>query len=122
MVSKEVGLMLYWCEGDKTTKGTWRVAITTSEPKMLKYFIDWLMKYYGVLKEKIKLRLHLWEGSDENQAKNQWSKKTGVKNFTKTWFKPKGKNMKFPYGICRASINSKRILNKILEEINKTFE
>lgn len=122
MVSKEVGLMLYWCEGDKTTKKTWRVATTTSEPKMLKYFIDWLLKYYGVSKETIKLRLHLWEGSDEKEAKKQWSKKTVISSFTKTWFKPKGTKNKFPNGICRASINSKRILNEILEEINQTFE
>jgi len=121
MVSKEVGLMLYWCEGDKTTKNTWRVAVTTSEPRMLKYFIDWLTKYYNVPKDKVKLRLHLWEGSDEEKAKKYWSEETSIVAFTKTWFKPKGKKQKFPYGICRASINSKDILLKILEEIKSNF-
>lgn len=121
MVSKEIGLMLYWCEGDKTTKGTWKVALTTADPKMLQCFVGWLIKYYNVSKEKIKLRLHLWKGSDEKKAKEYWSKKVGLNNFMKTHFKPKGKKKKFPYGLCRASINSKETLTKILDEINKSF-
>ncbi len=113
--------MLYWCEGDKTTKGTWKVALTTSEPKMLNYFIDWIIKFYEVPKEKIILRLHLWENSNEKEAKKFWSNEVGIKKFQKTWFKPIGKNQKFPMGICRASVNGKELLNKILKDINKVF-
>ena len=68
IISKEMGLMLYWCEGDKSVE-TCKIGLTTSDPEMLNYFISWLINYYGIRKSKIKLRLHLWEGSNEEIAK-----------------------------------------------------
>lgn len=121
MIDKKVGLMLYWCEGDKTKCGTWKVSVTTSDPKMLIYFIEWLIKFYKIPREKIVLRLHLWKNSDEEKAKKFWSKELKIKRFHKTWIKPIGKNQKFPNGVCRASVNGKELLNKILKDIERSF-
>ena len=120
IISKEMGLMLYWCEGDKSVE-TCKIGLTTSDPEMLNYFISWLINYYGIRKSKIKLRLHLWEGSNEEIAKKYWSQRTKITKFTKTWFKPSGKKKKFPYGICRASIDNKKLLTNILNDIERYF-
>ena len=123
MLSKREGLVLYWCEGDKTLKAN-MVSVTCAEPSMLHLFIEWLCEYYEVNRNKIKLRLHLWEGADEKQAVQFWSKALDMPNqsFHKTWFKTRsGRKKRYPFGICRAAYFSKHILLKILEEIKKEF-
>jgi hypothetical protein len=117
---------MYWCEGDKSEESrTYRVALTSSDVAMLKLFIRWLEHYYGVKRSRVKLRLHLWPNVNEQHAKEFWSTNLGVsiKNFTKSWIKPKGKGKRIhPYGICRASISSKELLHKILSDINNEFK
>jgi len=125
MLTHREGLIMYWCEGDKSEESrTYRVALTSSEVTMLKLFIRWLQHYYGVKEEQIKLRLHLWSNINEKLAKEFWSTNLGmpIQNFTKSWIKPKGKGKRVhPYGICRASISSKKLLEEILSEINNEF-
>lgn len=119
-LTKREGLILYWCEGDKTTKGTYKVALTSTDFNILRLFVDWLTEYYCINRESIKLRLHLWEFLDEKAAKKVWAEKLNIpiENFTKTYVKPKGGRKKIHInGVCRASIQSKTILTKILEEI-----
>jgi len=123
MISKREGLMLYWCEGDKYISGAYKVAVTSSEPQMIKLFIDWLTRYYNVDSEQIKLRLHIWDGTNLLEAQEWWLKQLNVKaKFTKPYVKKRGGKNKFPHGICRASLNSKEILLRILEEIRNEFE
>lgn len=125
-LSKREGLMLYWCEGDKyTSKGSYKIAVINSDPKMLKLFIDWLSKYYFISSKDIKLRLHLWCNSNERLAKLHWSKSLSmpITSFTKSWIKKiSGKNQKYEYGLCRASIDSKKIFNKIIKGIESEFK
>ena len=125
MLTHREGLIMYWCEGDRSEESrTYRVALTSSDALMLKLFISWLEHYYGVKREGIKLRLHLWPNVDEQIAKEFWSTRLGIsiKNFTKSWIKPKGKGKRIHhYGICRASVSSKELLQKILSDINNEF-
>ena len=123
MLSRREGLVLYWCEGDKTVNAN-MVSITCAEPSMLRSFIEWLCEYYEADKSKIKLRLHLWRGSDEKKAIQFWSKALGMpkQNFHKTWFKTRsGSKKKYPFGICRVAYYAKRTLLQILNEIKKEF-
>lgn len=125
MLTRREGLVMYWCEGDKSKESrTYRVALTSSDVIMLKLFIRWLERYYEVKRDQIKLRLHLWPNVDEKLAREFWSSDLGmpVENFTKSWIKPRGKGKRVhPHGICRASISSKKLLEKILSEIEKEF-
>ena len=124
-LSKREGLILYWCEGDKSTKGIYKVAVTSTNSNILRLFIDWLIRYYAVERELIKLRLHIWEELNEYEAKSYWSKKLciPIRNFTKSYIKPKGGRKKIHiYGVCRASIQSKVIHSKIMQEIKEEFE
>jgi hypothetical protein len=123
-LTKREGLILYWCEGDKTTKGTYKVALTSTNVIILRLFVDWLTEYYYVNRESIKLRLHLWESLDENVAKKVWAKNLNIpiENFTKTYIKPKGGRKKIHiHGVCRASIQLKIIQLKILGAIKDNF-
>ena len=125
MLTYREGLIMYWCEGDKSEKSrTYRVALTSSDATMLKLFIKWLERFYGVKRAQVKLRLHLWPNVNEQRVKEFWSTNLGVsiKNFTKSWIKPKGKGKRIhPNGICRASVSSKELLEKILSDINNEF-
>ncbi len=70
MLTKREGLMLYWCEGDKyTSKNKYKIAVTSTESRMILLFVEWLNKYYSVNRSKIKLRLHLWNIDIEQEAK-----------------------------------------------------
>ncbi len=123
-ISKREGLILYWCEGDKSTNRIYKVAVTSTNSNILKLFIDWLIEYYPVERNKIKLRLHIWEELDEVAAKKYWSEqlKIPIKNFTKSYIKPKGGRKRIHiHGVCRASIQSKEIHTKILQEIENEF-
>jgi len=125
MLTHREGLIMYWCEGDKSEESrTYRVALTSADVTMLKLFIRWLQKYYGVNRDQIRLRLHLWRNVDEKLAKEFWSSNMSIpfENFTKSWIKPKGKGKRIhPHGICRASVSSKELLHKILADIHKQF-
>lgn len=123
-VSKREGLMLYWCEGDKPARKNYMVAVTSSDCLIIQNFLNWLRKNFKIANNKIRLRLHLWSGSDEQKAKNYWAKQLNLPlaNFTKTYIKAKsGKNKKYKYGVCRAGIYSKEILEEIMRNIKKEF-
>ena len=126
MLTYREGLVMYWCEGDKSEESrTYRVALTSSDATMLKLFVDWLERYHNVKRDQIKLRLHMWANINELLAKKFWSVSLNIpaKNFTKSWIKSKGKGKRIhPYGICRASVSSKKLLHKILESIENEFK
>ena len=119
--------MMYWCEGDKSMESrTYRVALTSCDPAMLKLFTLWLKNYYGIEKALMKVRLHIWPNTDEKLAKAFWSTSLDlpIGNFTKSWSKPRGRGIAkciHPYGVCRVSISSKELLLKVLKEIETEF-
>ncbi len=117
---------MYWCEGDRSQESrTYRVALTSADPTILYLFVQWLERYYGIERPQMKLRLHLWPTTDEKAVKDFWALKLGipVANFTKSWLKPRGKSTKreHPNGVCRVSVSSKELLERIIIEINTEF-
>jgi len=123
-LSRREGLLLFWCEGDKPRYNLRKIQVTNSDPLILKHFVRWLSSYYGVERSEMKLRLHLWEGSDELRAKKFWSKRLAipVSNFTKTWFKANGGKNTHPNGICRVSVSSKALMERIGSELNSELQ
>lgn len=123
-LSKELGLMLYWGEGDKTKN--YFVALTNTNPNILVYFLSWLRKYFQLDEKRIRGRLYLWRNINESEAKLFWSKKLDVPldQFTKSYISkstPKIKKNRHENGVCRISYGSKEIMSEIKQGIEKNF-
>ncbi len=123
-LTKEIGLMLYWGEGDKTKN--YFVALTNTDPNILLYFSSWLRKYFEIDEKRLKCRLYIWENLDEMKCKRYWSKLLSIplNQFTKSYVsksKPKIKKNKHNFGVCRISYGSKKIMSEIKKEIEKNF-
>lgn len=73
--------MLYLGEGSKTKSGT---TMGSSDPLILKFFINSLLKNHDVNIKKIKCALHLRADQDPELLKQYWSKQLGIplENFT----------------------------------------
>jgi hypothetical protein len=123
-LTKREGLLLFWCEGDKPKDSLRKVQATNSNHLILKYFVEWLQNHYQIPRRTMKLRLHLWQGSDEMRAMEFWSNHLEIplSNFTKTWFKPKGVKNTNPNGICRVSVSSKALMERIRSDMFNEFQ
>lgn len=65
------GLALYWGEG---SKADWsKVAITNTDPMVLKFFIYWLKKIYKIDAKVLKVSLQLYNDMDIAGEINFWS-------------------------------------------------
>lgn len=124
MLTKELGLMLYWAEGDKT--GTYFIALTNTDPKILKFFTKWFRKYFDIDENKLRGRLYIWEDLDEKSAKEFWSKTLNIplNQFTKSYISksnPKIRKKRHKFGVCRVSYGSTKIFTDIMREIQNCF-
>jgi len=123
-LTKELGLMLYWGEGDKTKN--YFVAVTNTNEKILKYFVTWFRKYFIIEEHRLRCRLYIWKSLDEIRSKEFWSKelKIPLSQFTKSYIsksKPKIRKNRHLYGVCRVSYGSVKIFKEIREGIEKNF-
>lgn len=123
-LTKELGLMLYWGEGDKTKD--YFVALTNVDPKVMVYFVNWLRRFFDINESKLKGRLYIWRDTNEKEAKEFWSKKLNIpiNQFTKSYISnsvPNVRKRRHNYGVCRVSYGSKKIFSEIMEGIKKNF-
>lgn len=108
------GLFLYWAEGTKTTRYT--VALTNTDPAVLKFFIKWL-RIIGLDTCKIKGRLHLYSDMNPRYQTMFWSNTLGVpkdifrRPYIKTSISNKRSNYKgrFGYGTCSLWVTGRDI-------------
>lgn len=70
------GLMLYLGEGDKKARS--RIALSNTDPNLIKFFIRWLEDFFGVQKKEIKVQLHLYENMELEQERNFWQTTLGL--------------------------------------------
>jgi hypothetical protein len=77
------GLFLYWGEGTKAQNSL--VALTNTNPAMLKFFIKWL-KLLNVEKKDLKIKLHLYSDMNIKKSLDFWSK--GLKIPINQFYKP----------------------------------
>ncbi|HEX4104415.1 MAG TPA: helix-turn-helix domain-containing protein [Candidatus Paceibacterota bacterium] len=113
------GLFLYWGEGGKTR--TMEVSLSNTNPAIVKAFIVWLQKSFGIPKEEIKIRLHLYRDMDISKEVKFWSKtlKVGRKNFKKPYIKKSAlaelsyKNG-FGHGTCNVLLFNAMVAKRVL--------
>lgn len=117
------GLMLYWAEGSKGPKPA---TIANSDPRVIRFMVQWFTEFFEVPPEHLTISLHLHSGQNENKMKLYWSRLTGIplRNFRKSFIKPEGsgyrKNILYN-GTVKLTVfrpGSSYILFKILGGIN----
>ena len=99
------GVALYWGEGAKTNR---TLALTNSDPALLRHFISWVRRYHDPSSEFV-LALHLHQGNDDYQARLYWADPLELPDvdFHKTFIKPAGTGHRkntLRHGICRVMV------------------
>ncbi len=113
---KIAGIMIYLGEGVKEGNS---VVLTSSDPKVIKIFLQFLRIICGVSEDRLKILLHTYPDHSEKELKNFWSKITDIpKNqFNKT-HSHEGKKgtykKKSLYGTVSLRYNDTRLLKQIL--------
>ncbi len=108
-------LMLYWGEGDKTTK--YNVTLANTDPKMIRLFVCFLTEICQINRRKIKLHLLLYPDLNETDCKDYWKKGSGLEeeNFVKsTTIKGRHKTRRLQKGVCSATVSSTYFKTKLL--------
>ena len=101
---------LYWGEGNKR-----ELNIIKSDPELIRIFILCL-KELGIIMERLKISLRLFEDINHQEAKVFWSKVTGIDQKKITSIETiKGKKKgKLKYGMCRVRVQKSRYYFKII--------
>lgn len=113
------GVALYAAEGTKRDR---RCDFSNSDPKLIKFMVNWFLKYCHVSKEKFRGAIWLHEGLNEKKAKQFWSKLTKIPifNFHKTYIAKNKINSKkirkniHEYGVFSIRISNAKIHRKIM--------
>lgn len=83
------GVALYWAEGFKN-KHERRLGFCNSDPRMIKFYINWLEKTLNVKKSDLiaRLTLNISYKDKAREIENYWSKITGISinKFTKPFY------------------------------------
>lgn len=114
-----VGLAIYWGEGDKRLYNC-NVRVSNIDPRLLRIFLDFLLKCCDIRKEKIRLSLLLYPDLRERDCKEFWSKSLNIplENFHKSQYIKGRKNKdKLSYGVCSVVYTSRELKEKIIEWI-----
>ncbi|TSC90030.1 MAG: Uncharacterized protein G01um10145_461 [Microgenomates group bacterium Gr01-1014_5] len=115
------GLFLYWGEGAKTTP--FATSLSNTNPKVVKFFLYWLIKILKVPKDKITIRLHLYKDMDQKMEIAFWSKELRIPEgkFIKPYIKEttlRGLTYKgIGHGTCNLIVNGRDLIEKILMSI-----
>lgn len=113
------GLMLYWGEGDKNVKNA-SIALSNSEPGMIKTFYVFLVNSLKIPKEKVTLHLILYPDLIDSVQKNFWSQATGIPlfQFRKSVFiKGRHPTRRLSYGVGLIRTGSRKNKEKIMKWI-----
>jgi len=111
------GLFLYWGEGAKSQFST--LSVSNSNPSVIIFFIVWLIKSLKIPKEKLKVRLHLYQDMNIKEEINFWSKILNIplNQFAKPYIK-KSLSVRinhkggFRHGTCNLEISNARLAEK----------
>lgn len=111
------GIMLYWAEGNKTSKVT---GVSNADPLFITCMMRWFRECIGVAENRFRISIHYHQGQDLHQIEQFWSDLTDVPlhQFRKAFCKPPGTGHRKHYlqwGVCRIHIaRSADLLHQIL--------
>lgn len=113
------GVMIYWGEGDKVSKNSFR--ITNTDPVMIKLFLSFLLNVCQVPKERIKASLIIYPDLRAEECEKYWSQAVGLDraSFGKsTTIQGKHKSRRLQHGICVLYFPSRFLKEKMLVWMN----
>lgn len=111
-------LMIYWGEGNKSSKS--RCYIANTDPLMIKLFLQFLRNICGFKSPRIKAWLLLYPDLDENICKEFWIKHASLQkdDFHKSIvITGKHKTNRLTYGVCSVGVSSAYLKCKLLKWI-----
>ncbi len=123
--------MLYAGEGLKSSNVSGqRVEITNSNPEILRVFINFLTKVCLVPREKIKVRLMLYDDICLEEAKKFWSRELGIltNQFCNPFIKRSYKDVPFrhlrrsKYGTAHVNLSDIKVYKKIIGWLKAIYE
>jgi hypothetical protein len=81
------GLFLYWGEGAKTKR--FEISLSNTNPRMIKFYIHWLIKAFQVPTAKMVIRLQLYADMSVKKEQQYWSDILGLPTtqFSKPYIK-----------------------------------
>ncbi|MEK9176689.1 MAG: hypothetical protein AAB923_00155 [Patescibacteria group bacterium] len=108
--------MLYLGEG---TKAKLETGIGSSDPKILRFFVNVLLNIYDVPRDKIRCELHLRADQNSEDLKSFWSEQLGIprSNFGKSSFDARTRESPtFAYykGVCAVRCSRVAIQRKLM--------
>jgi len=115
------GLFLYWGEGNKYMKGP--LSLCNTDPKVIKFFLYWIVNTLKVSREKVKVLLHLYSDMNMEEEKQFWSSqlKLPIEQFTKPYIKQTKKididQKGFGHGTCTLVVSDIRLKEKVMMSI-----
>ncbi len=116
------GFFLYWGEGSKTPEKT--VAVTNTDPSMLRFFIHWIQKIFNVAKKNMRVSIHIYSDMNAKKEIEFWSKNLDISKsqFIKPYIK-KSKSFEitrkggFGHGTCSVRVHNSELARKVLGSI-----
>jgi hypothetical protein len=116
------GAILYWAEGSKNGS----VVISNSDPRLIKFMVDWFEKIHKISPKKLKARLNIHKNQNDIKIKKYWSRITRIplKNFGKSYIKPEGtghrKNI-LHNGVIRIGVGNENLRYRIMGWIERLY-
>lgn len=116
-----LGLGLFWGEGNKTNKHA--VRLGNSDPAVIKKFIEFLEKMYGVDSKILRFGIQIFNDLKTQEVLNFWAKELAV---SKTQFqkiivtKSRGKGThtkKSRYGVLTVYLHNKKLRDVLIAEL-----
>lgn len=116
-----LGLGLFWGEGNKANPSAVRLGNT--DPALIKYFINFLVKIYQIDKDKLRFGIQIFTDTPPQKARAFWCKKLSVKptQFHKTTITKQGKvgsyTRKVQHGVLTVYFSNKKLRDMIVGAI-----
>lgn len=118
-----LGIGLYWGEGTKASKNT--VRLGNSDAKLLKIFIAFLIRFFGIKKEDLKFHLHIFTDIKVNDAKKYWIEELNIseEQIYKPFVSITGSigtyRKKSEYGVMTVYYGNTKLRNKLVHLIEE---
>ncbi|HEV7449133.1 MAG TPA: hypothetical protein VGP13_01185 [Candidatus Paceibacterota bacterium] len=118
-----LGLGLYWGEGTKRNLGSVRLGNT--DPWLVKKFIDFLRRFYGIKEHKFRFGLQIFSDMKPQEAVRFWARTLGVsqKRFMKVIVTPArgvgNYREKTRHGVLTVYVSNTKLRNMLVGEIEK---
>lgn len=112
------GLLLYWGEGGKTKH--YEISLSNTNPELVKFFFLWLIHVLQVPKDKIVVRLHLYNDMNASIETEFWGQLLGLPptQFKRPYIKKttlRGLTYKgFGHGTCNLIVRGGGYHNKVI--------